>query len=49
MEVLKTQKSGVLVIGGRELLGKLPPLDIFLRETEMPILLLSDESTPEDT
>ncbi len=48
LEVLKTQKSGVLVIGGRELLGKLPPLDIFLRETEMPILLLSDESGPED-
>jgi nucleotide-binding universal stress UspA family protein len=49
LEVLKTQKSGVLVIGGRELLGKLPPLDIFLRETEMPILLLGDESNPEGT
>ena len=41
--VLKAEKTGMLVLGGRSLLGRLLSLEIFLRETEMPLLLLGGE------
>jgi uncharacterized protein YgbK (DUF1537 family) len=44
--VLKAEEAGTLVLGGRELLDKLPPLDTFLREIEMPLLILGDASVP---
>jgi hypothetical protein len=31
------------VLGGREFLKKLPPLDVLLRETDMSLLLLGSE------
>lgn len=47
LEALNTERNAILVIGGRELLDKLPPLDSFLRQTEMPLLLLGNGSTSE--
>ena len=49
LNVLKTKKDSILVIGGRELLDKLPSLDTFLCETEIPLLLLGNESKSEGT
>jgi len=45
LRVLKGEKNGMLVLGGREFLDKLPSLDTFLRETGLPLLLLGDQST----
>lgn len=42
LHVLKAEEAGTLVLGGRELLDKLPPLDTFLREIEMPLLILGN-------
>jgi hypothetical protein len=43
LRALETERTGVLVLGGRELLKKLPPLDVLLRETNMSLLLLGNE------
>lgn len=40
---LETESTGVLVLGSRELLKKLPPLDVLSRETDMSLLLLGNE------
>lgn len=36
LKILKAEKNGMLVLGNRKFLDKLPSLDEFLRETEMP-------------
>jgi len=38
--VLKAEKGGILVLGERTLLDRLLPLEAFLGDTEMPLLLL---------
>jgi len=43
LRALGTERSGMLVLGGREVLKKLPPLDVLSRETEMSLLLLRNE------
>ena len=43
LRILETERTGVLVLGGREFLKKLPPLDVLLRETDMSFLLLGSE------
>jgi nucleotide-binding universal stress UspA family protein len=43
-QALKAERTGVLVLGGREFLKKLTSLDMFPRETDMSMLLLGDES-----
>ena len=40
---LEAERPGVFVLGGREFLKKLPPLDVLLRETDMSLLLLGSE------
>jgi hypothetical protein len=40
LATLKAEKGGILILGSRELLSRLPPLDTLLRETGMPLLLL---------
>jgi len=42
MAVLKMEEGGVLVLGSRRFLDRLPPLNIILRETRMPLLLLGN-------
>jgi len=44
---LKAEKNGVLFLGSRKPLDKLLPLSAFLRETEMPLLILAEESSPQ--
>jgi len=44
LKVLKAEKNGMLVLGSREFLDKLPSLDEFLLETEMSLLLLGNGS-----
>ena len=43
LQALGTERTGMLVSGGREFLKKLPPLDVLSRETEMSLLLLRNE------
>ncbi len=43
LRALEPERQGVFVLGGREFLKKLPPLDVLLRETEMSLLLLGSE------
>jgi len=43
LRALKAEESGLLVLGSRELLKKLPSLDLLLRETDIPFLLLANE------
>jgi len=43
LRALETVRTGVFVLGGREFLKKLPPLDVLLRETDMSLLLLGSE------
>jgi len=43
LRALKEERTGVFVLGGREFLKKLPPLDVLLRETDMSLLLLGSE------
>jgi nucleotide-binding universal stress UspA family protein len=43
LQALKVERNGILVIGGRELLAKLPPLETILCELQMPLLLLGAE------
>lgn len=43
LRALEAERTGVLVLGGREFLKKLPPLDVLLRETDMSLLLLGNE------
>jgi len=45
LRLLKGEKNGVLVLGGRELLDKLPSLDTLLRETELPLMILGSAPT----
>ncbi len=40
LRALQAERNGVLVVGGRELLPNLPPLETILCELEMPVLLL---------
>jgi nucleotide-binding universal stress UspA family protein len=42
LHVLKAEEAGTLVLGSRELLDQLPPLDTFLHEIEMPLLILAN-------
>jgi nucleotide-binding universal stress UspA family protein len=41
LATLRAEKGGILVLGSRALLNRLPALDTILRETEMPLLLLA--------
>jgi nucleotide-binding universal stress UspA family protein len=41
LATLRAEKGGILVLGSRALLNRLPTLDTILRETEMPLLLLA--------
>lgn len=43
LRALEAVRTGVFVLGGREFLKKLPPLDVLLRETDMSLLLLGSE------
>ncbi len=43
LRVLETEKTGVLVLGSRELLKKLPPLDVLLRATDISLFLLGNK------
>jgi len=43
LRALKAEESGLLVLGSREFLKKLPSLDLLLRETDIPFLLLANE------
>jgi len=47
LDALAAERNGILVLGSRELLTKLPPLETFLCEMEMPLLLLGDGANPE--
>jgi hypothetical protein len=42
LHALEKEGNGLLVLGGRELLKRLPPLDEFLGGTEMSLLLLGN-------
>jgi nucleotide-binding universal stress UspA family protein len=42
LQALKAEKAGILVLGGRDSLKKFQPLETFLRETELSLLLLGD-------
>jgi nucleotide-binding universal stress UspA family protein len=44
LQSLKAEKGGVLVLGSREFLEKLTSLETFMRETDMSLLLLGDET-----
>jgi nucleotide-binding universal stress UspA family protein len=43
LDALRAEHNSILVIGGRELLAKLPPLETILCELQMPLLLLRAE------
>jgi nucleotide-binding universal stress UspA family protein len=43
LRALEAERIGVFVLGGREFLKKLPPLDALLHQTEMSLLLLGNE------
>jgi len=43
LRALDGERTGVFVLGSREFLKKLPPLDVLFRETEMSLLLLGSE------
>lgn len=43
LRVLKAERDGVLVVGSRDLLRNLPPLQAILCDLEMPVLLLGPE------
>jgi nucleotide-binding universal stress UspA family protein len=43
LRALETERAGVFVLGGREFLKKLPPLEVLFRETDMSLLLLGNE------
>ncbi len=45
LRALEAERTGVFVLGGREFLKKLPPLDVLLRETAMSLLLEPDART----
>lgn len=47
LAALRAEKGGILVLGSRRLLNKLPPLHTLLREMEMPLLLLGNGASPE--
>jgi nucleotide-binding universal stress UspA family protein len=40
LRAVEAEKTGVLVLGGREFLKKLPPLEVLLREADVSLLLL---------
>jgi nucleotide-binding universal stress UspA family protein len=48
VRALKVEKSGYLVLAGRELLDKLQPLESFLLQIEMPLLVLAGEALTEE-
>lgn len=43
LNALKTERDGILVVGSRDLLHSLPPLQAILCDLEMPVLLLGPE------
>lgn len=43
LQALEAERGGVLVLGGRDLLASLPPLEAVLFDLEMPVLLLASK------